>query len=223
MAEPSRPDASEALLAAGRVNVDGVEGSSIPAGMHVARYGGGDDYRQASFRRAMPTQKGQGCRRYAAPLPSLPPFLLCRLLAGLRRFMSLYSPLRQVEPLLSMVSALPAREAPPWSQLRSSLANTTPASLRLIHGFSDAALLPGGAPPAAEVTPQQGSLPRSPWPHACTILMLTLSCGVCVFCAGRRSQGGGWCVGQEIYLTLSPRDVPSRTSSRRPPSQPVSP
>jgi hypothetical protein len=29
-----------------RVNVDGIEGSSIPGGLHLARYGGGDDYRQ---------------------------------------------------------------------------------------------------------------------------------------------------------------------------------
>lgn len=31
-----------------RVNVDGVEGSSIPGGLHLAKYGGGDDYRQVS-------------------------------------------------------------------------------------------------------------------------------------------------------------------------------
>ena len=29
-----------------RVNMDGVEGSSIPGGLHLARYGGGDAYRQ---------------------------------------------------------------------------------------------------------------------------------------------------------------------------------
>ena len=29
-----------------RVNIDGLEGSSIPGGLHLARYGGGDDYRQ---------------------------------------------------------------------------------------------------------------------------------------------------------------------------------
>jgi hypothetical protein len=29
-----------------RVNIDGIEGSSIPGGLHLARYGGGDDYRQ---------------------------------------------------------------------------------------------------------------------------------------------------------------------------------
>jgi len=39
---------------------------------------------------------------------------------------------------------------PHWPGLRASLAATTSASLQLVHGFADAALLPGGAPPAAE-------------------------------------------------------------------------
>mmetsp|Transcript_54193 Transcript_54193/g.110570 ORF Transcript_54193/g.110570 Transcript_54193/m.110570 type:complete len:286 (-) Transcript_54193:264-1121(-) len=34
-----------ALAALPRVNVDGIEGSSIPGGLHAAKYGGGDDYR----------------------------------------------------------------------------------------------------------------------------------------------------------------------------------
>ena len=36
----------ERLWPTARTNIDGLEGSSIPGGCHVARYGGGDDYRQ---------------------------------------------------------------------------------------------------------------------------------------------------------------------------------
>eukprot|EP01052_Picozoa_sp_SAG31_P040122 SAG31_NODE_5732_length_2354_cov_6.233703_1_plen_317_part_00 len=41
-----RPEAGPKLRPVARVNIDGVEGSSIPGGVHLARYGGGDDYAQ---------------------------------------------------------------------------------------------------------------------------------------------------------------------------------
>lgn len=92
------------LRPAPRTNVDGVEGSSIPGSVHVARYGGGDQYEAA-------------------------------------------------EPIVSAVTNVAARDHPSWPTLCAALERTTLDTLQLVHGFSDAILLPGGRAPApAELT-----------------------------------------------------------------------
>jgi len=94
-------NASVPLSPVPRVNHDGIEGSSLPGGCYLARYGGGDDYAAA-------------------------------------------------EPLVSAELPLDAAASPHWPALRQSLSEVTPSSLKLLHGFSTTALLPGGQPPAAE-------------------------------------------------------------------------
>lgn len=69
------------------------------------------------------------------------------------------------------------------------------------------------------------SLPRWSERQVCALLTFLSMCvwSVCVLCGSAQPGRGLVCRSRNLPYRLPPRDVPSRTSSRRPPSQPVSP
>jgi hypothetical protein len=110
-----------------RVNVDGVEGSSIPGGVHLARYGGGDDYVQVE------PLLSAWCDPEPAPTSDA-------AAAG-----------GGVSVVVAAAAAVASNSTSTaaWAAACEQLPQVTPASLELLHGFSGAALLPSGAAPAA--------------------------------------------------------------------------
>ena len=105
-----------------RVNIDGVEGSSIPGGMHLARYGGGDDYRQTDPLLSVWCCGGDGSGGAAGDG------------AG-----------------TGMGKGHAAREASAsagWRAAAAALPGVSAVSLQLLHGFGQEEVLPRGRAPA---------------------------------------------------------------------------
>ena len=126
-----------------RVNIDGVEGSSIPGGLHLARYGGGDDYRQAepllsAWCVAAPARgdgaPGAGAAGGAADAAAAAAAAAAMPGGGLRA----------------------AAQTGAWRAACAALPAVTADSLQLLHGFNLDEVLPRGC------APQPGALRLEP-------------------------------------------------------------
>ena len=127
------------------VNVDGLEGSTIPGGVHLARYGGGGDYRVAepllSVWYTPPASPAVPC----APCGRLLPYASCASPPSVHASQPLAR--TRVRRRCTRVSA---RSTAAWQEAAARLPTVTADSLRLLHGFSESALLPSGAAPTAD-------------------------------------------------------------------------